>query len=232
LSAHFQQEFARIAMACDNAVSVFVRVARFVCRAASDLRHAREMASGLRHLSFRCTACANCCKDLRVPLTSADVRRLVEHTGHAAAQIVDWLPTGEVDLTGEPGSLVLLGAAQRVLMTLAQESGACLFLAPDASCRAYEARPASCRLYPFDASFGPRGGVRRLRLLGGTRCDYARDGHNDPHALREADAQRWAEHRAYLAQVSAWNRSQGHRQRFGRRALGSREFLGFLGLGE
>jgi Fe-S-cluster containining protein len=188
------------------------------------------MASGLRHLSFRCTSCGNCCKELRVPLTAADLRRLVDQTGQAAAQIVEWLPTSEVDLTGEPGSLVVLEhASKRSLMALAQVSGACRFLAPDASCGVYEARPGSCRLYPFDAAYGPRGGLRRLRLLGGAACDYARDGHNDVHQLRRADEQRWAEHRAYLAQVSDWNRSQGHRQRFGRGALGSREFLNFLG---
>jgi hypothetical protein len=87
-------------------------------------------------------------------------------------------------------------------------------------------------LYPFDAAYGPRGGLRRLRLLGGTACEYARDGHTDAHALREADKLRWAEHRAYLAQVSAWNRSQSHRARFGHRLLGSRDFLGFLGFAE
>lgn len=188
------------------------------------------MASGLRHLSFRCTTCANCCKDLRVPLTTADLRRLVEQTGQAPAEIVAWLPTDAVDLIGEPGSLVVLEqTSKRSLMTLAQHDGACRFLAADGRCSVYEARPASCQLYPFDPAFGPRGGLRRLRLLGGTRCEYARDGHNDPHALREADRRRWVEHRLYLAQVSAWNRSQSHRSRFGHRLLGREEFLRFLG---
>ncbi|HWZ89376.1 MAG TPA: YkgJ family cysteine cluster protein [Polyangiaceae bacterium] len=187
------------------------------------------MASGLRHLNFRCTACANCCKELRVPLTSADLGRLVAKTGRPASELVDWLETDSVDLTGEPGSLVVLEQASKpALMTLAHRGNACLFLGLDARCAVYDARPGSCRLYPFDLTFGPRGGVRRLRLLGGTRCDYARDGHNDPHALREADQQRWSEHRAYLAQVQTWNRSQRHRLRFGHRALGSREFLHFL----
>jgi Fe-S-cluster containining protein len=188
------------------------------------------MASGLRLLSFRCTSCASCCKDLRVPLTTADLQRLVVKSGLPASEIVAWLPTGEVDLTGEPGSLVVLNQASgRALMALAQHAGACRFLASDARCGVYDARPGSCRLYPFDAAYGARGGLRRLRLLGGTACDYARDGHNDAHALREADQQRWAEQRAYQAQVSRWNRSQSHRLRLRRRALGDREFLNFLG---
>jgi hypothetical protein len=85
---------------------------------------------------------------------------------------------------------------------------------------------------PFDAAFGRRGGLWRLRLLGGTACDYARDGHQDVHALRAADQTRCEEHRAYLTQVRTWNRSQSHRQRFGYRALGSRDFSAFLGFSD
>ena len=188
------------------------------------------MASGTHHLRFRCTACGNCCRDLRVPLTHADLRRLVDATGKPAAEFVAWLPSAAVDLTGEPGSLVVLDHEQsRALMTLAQRDGACASLGADERCTVYAARPASCRLYPFSPSFGRRGGLRRLRLLSGTECDYARDGDNDPHALRVADYQRWAEHRTYLAQIEAWNRRQRHRAILGHRLHGAPEFLAFLG---
>jgi len=188
------------------------------------------VASGLGLLRFRCTSCGNCCRDLRVPLTSADLRRLVDATGERAAQIVAWLEPDEVDMTGEPGSMVLLDhGARRALMTLAQHASACRFLRADERCSVYDARPASCRLYPFQPSFGRRGGLRRLRLLPGTECDYARDGHNDPHALRVADERRWAEHRHYLAQIDAWNRSQRHRARLGHALRGGSGFLEFLG---
>src|SRR6185369_5791774 len=76
---------------------------------AHELRQAAPMASGLGHLRFRCTGCGTCCRDLRVPLTDADLRRLIDATGRAASEIVAWLPTDSVDLIGEPGSLVLLG---------------------------------------------------------------------------------------------------------------------------
>ena len=191
------------------------------------------MASGLGHLAFRCTGCGNCCRDLRVPLTQADLGRLVAATGEPAASCVDFIPSAVVDLTGEPGSLVLLDhEAGHVLMALAQRAAACRFLGEDQRCGVYGARPASCRLFPFNPSFGRRGGLRRLRLLSGTECDYARDGDNDPHALREADVQRWAEHRSYLAQVDVWNRFQRHRSRIGHRLHSAREFLGFLGFPE
>jgi Fe-S-cluster containining protein len=191
------------------------------------------MASGLGYLQFRCTGCGNCCRDLRVPLTHADLRRLVDATGRAASQIVAWLPTREVDLTGEPGSLVLLDReGGHALMALAQHEGACVFLGSDERCGAYAARPGNCRLYPFAASFGRRGGIRRLRLLAGTACDYARDGHNDVHALRAADQLRWAEHRSYLEQISRWNRLQKHRSLLGRRLRSAQEFLAFLGFPE
>jgi len=107
-----------------------------------------------------------------------------------------------------------------------------MFLGSDERCTAYAARPGNCRLYPFDASFGPRGGIRRLRLLGGTDCEHARDGQNDAHALRVADERRWAEHRSYLAQISDWNRTQRHRSLLGRRLRGARDFLAFLGFSE
>ena len=200
---------------------------------SGQLGQARAMASGLGHLRFRCTGCGHCCRDLRVPLTHADVRRLVDATGRPASQIVAWLPTSEVDLTGEPGSLVLLDhPGGHALMALAQEGGACTFLAADERCGVYSARPGNCRLYPFSASFGRRGGIRRLRLLAGTDCDYARDGHNDVHELRAADELRWAEHRSYLAQISRWNRAQRHRALLGRRLHGAREFLAYLGFPE
>jgi Fe-S-cluster containining protein len=188
------------------------------------------MASGLGLLRFRCTSCGNCCKDLRVPLTCADLRRLVDASGQSAAEIVTWLEPDAVDMTGEPGSMVLLElASRRALMTLAHRDSACRFLGADERCSVYGARPASCRLYPFEPSFGRRGGLRRLRLLPGTACDYARDGHNDPHALRIADEQRWAEHRSYLTQIAIWNRSQRHRARLGHVLRGTSEFLEFLG---
>jgi Fe-S-cluster containining protein len=191
------------------------------------------MASGLGHLRFRCTGCGNCCRDLRVPLTAADVRRLTDATLCPASQLVAWLPTREVDLIGEPGSLVLLDQESGyVLMVLAQRDQACVFLDPDARCTVYAARPGNCRVYPFNASFGRRGGIRRLRLLAGTDCDHARDGQNDAHALRDADERRWAEHRSYLAQISRWNRAQQHRLRLGHRARGAAEFLAFLGFSE
>jgi Fe-S-cluster containining protein len=213
-------------------MSVFVGIALPEATSAANLRQAAPMASGLRHLSFRCTSCANCCKDLRVPLTTADLQRVVAQSALPVAEIVEWLPAAEVDLTGEPGSLVLLDhGSQRALMALAQSAGACRFLGPDGLCGVYEARPGSCRLYPFDAAYGRRGGLRRLRLLGGTSCEFARDGHTDVHALRHADEQRWREQRAYQAQVATWNRAQQHRLRFGRRALGGSEFLRFLGFG-
>ena len=191
------------------------------------------MASGLGHLRFRCTQCGNCCRDLRVPLTAADLQRLVAATGRLAAEFVAWLPTREVDLIGEPGSLVLLDhEGGHMLMALAQQGGACVFLDGDERCGVYAARPGNCRVYPFAASFGRRGGIRRLRLLGGTDCEAARDGDNDVHELRAADQARWAEHRSYLAQISRFNRAQRHRALLGRRLHGAREFLEFLGFPE
>ena len=191
-----------------------------------------SMASGLGHLGFRCTGCGNCCRELRVPLTSADLRRLTAGSGLPAECLVDWLDPEAVNMTGEPESFVRLSERGRVLMALAQREGACRLLDEANRCTAYMARPANCRLFPFAPEFGRRGGLRRLRLLGGTQCDSGTGEKHDPHALRVADRLRWDEHRAYLVEVEAWNRSQRHRERLRHPLLGAGEFLHFLGVAQ
>ena len=51
---------------------------------------------GRELLKFRCTGCGNCCK-LRVVVTDADVRRLMDHTGLPAQKIVYFYSADEVD---------------------------------------------------------------------------------------------------------------------------------------
>ena len=100
-------------------------------------------------LAFRCTGCGNCCRNLRVALTAADLSRLSAATGQPATALVEWLAPEAVDMTGEPSSFVELGEGRR-LMVLAQQAGACVLLGPDDRCRAYDARPLDCRAFPFD----------------------------------------------------------------------------------
>ena len=175
-------------------------------------------------LSFRCTGCGNCCRNLRVAVTAADVARLARATGQAAADLVDWLAPDAVDMTGEPSSFVELGEGRR-LMVLAQQGGACRLLTTDNRCSAYEARPLDCRAFPFDFEGGtPR---RHLRLLPLNDCDYAEDGQQDAAALQQLDEQRWLALREYQARVADWNRLARQRRRLGHRVGSGDAFLRF-----
>jgi Fe-S-cluster containining protein len=175
-------------------------------------------------LSFRCTGCGNCCRDLRVAVTAADVARLAQVTGHAPTELVEWLAPGAVDMTGEPSSFVELAEGRR-LMVLAQRAGACRLLTSDDRCSVYDARPLDCRAFPFDFE-GPAT-QRHLRLLPLEGCDYAEDGQQDAPALQHLDEQRWLALRDYQARVADWNRLARQRRRLGHRVGSGDAFLQF-----
>src|SRR5690348_11478280 len=141
-------------------------------------------------LTFRCTGCGNCCRNLRAAVTLSDVARLMAATGRAPVDLVEWLAPAGVDMTGEPGTFAELNEGRR-LMVLAQRSGACHLLAADNRCSVYAARPMDCRAYPFDFAVAPE--PRRLQLLPLDGCDYASDGKNDAAEITAVDAQRWLE---------------------------------------
>ena len=175
-------------------------------------------------LAFRCTGCGNCCRNLRVAVTAADVARLSNATGRAPSDLVDWLAPDAVDMTGEPSSFVELGEGRR-LMVLAQRDGACRLLTSDDRCSAYEARPLDCRAFPFD--FAAPATHQRLQLLPLEGCDYAEDGQQDAAALQALDDQRWLALREYQARVADWNRLARQRRRLGHRVGSADAFLHF-----
>lgn len=187
------------------------------------------MAVGSHWLRFRCTGCGECCRRLRVPLTDADVVRLRDATGREPRDFIDWISSEAADLAGEPSSVVQLATGRRA-MFLAQTEGACVFLAPTGLCGAYAGRPLNCQLYPFDPSFGRRGGLRRLRLLRNGPCPHELDGELAERQLWNLDRRRWRELANYHERVRTWNRKQTLRERLHRRAGSAEEFLSFLGL--
>jgi Fe-S-cluster containining protein len=183
------------------------------------------MGRGLALAGFRCTGCSNCCRSLRVPITDADLARLIRASAQPAERVVEWLAPSEVDLSGEPSSFVELDVGRRV-MVLAQSATGCRLLVGD-RCSVWALRPRTCRIYPIDASFGRRGGVHRLRLFsGGVDCSYALDRRAPLSAIRAEHAAQRAELVRYHERVRAFNRGQRLRKRLHRRALGASEFLG------
>jgi Fe-S-cluster containining protein len=178
-------------------------------------------------LAFRCTACGNCCRNLRVAVTIEDVARLAAATGSAPEALVAWLEPHAVDMTGEPESFVELSEGRR-LMVLRQLDGACQLLRADNRCGAYAARPQDCRAFPFDFDEPPhRPGPRRLMLLPLDSCEYTLDGQNDPTTLDAEDRTRWSELRDYQSVVARWNRRARHRRRLHYSIGDAASFLSF-----
>lgn len=178
-------------------------------------------------LRFRCTQCGNCCKALRVAVTALDVQRLANATGKPALELVEWLAPDAVDMSGDPQSFVSLAEGRR-LMVLAHVGGACLLLAGDNRCLAYDARPRDCQAYPFDVERAPdASGKRRLTLLTLEGCDSASDGAQDRASIELTDDARFAELTQYEALVARWNRLAWHRRRLGKPVGSAAAFLDF-----
>jgi Fe-S-cluster containining protein len=181
-------------------------------------------------LAFRCTGCGNCCRTLRVALTHLDVARLMRGTGKPAEAFVEWLAPDQVDMTGEPGSLVELAEGRRLMVLAHSTHGSCSFLDADNRCSVHPHRPADCRLFPFDPRVTARGTLR-LRLLPLDGCDHALDGDNDPEALVTSDRARWEALALYQERVARFNRAMRTRKRLHKRLGTAREFLAFIGVG-
>jgi Fe-S-cluster containining protein len=111
-----------------------------------------------------------------------------------------------------------------------QGKGGCHYLGPDDRCTIYGSRPLGCRVFPFDATFGKDGKLRRLKLIQATECKYELDGENDPGAMQQMQTRHEGVTAAYQARIVEWNREQAKRKRQGKSVQTAREFLSFLGV--
>jgi Fe-S-cluster containining protein len=187
------------------------------------------VTSGRALLKFRCTGCGNCCKDPLLPLTDADVARIIARTHERATDIVRFVNRHQIDMDDDPDAFVRLRQGKRV-MVLGHSHGGCRYLDTDNRCKIYGFRPLGCRVFPFDSSFTKTGGLRRLRLIQATDCQYELDGKNYVATIRELQQKHDAAISDYHAKIADWNRRQVARRRTGRAAQTAREFLEFLGL--
>ncbi len=188
----------------------------------------KPRVAGADFLSFRCTGCGNCCKDPLLPLTDADLRRILRHTGERAMDVVRFVSRHQIDLDDEPESFADLRQGRRV-MVLAHGRRGCRYLGTDDRCGIYNHRPVGCRVFPFDPLFYRDGRLRRLRLIPATDCEYELDGTNDVAVLRSLTERHDTSTEAYQAKLAEWNRDQRSRRRRGFAARTGADFLRFLG---
>lgn len=129
-------------------------------------------------------------------------------------------------MTGEPETFVELPAGRR-LMVLGWEQGGCRYLEAN-SCSVHAARPLTCALYPFDVTWGKRGGVRRLRLLDLSECEHRWAAPVAQRPIANWARQERAERVEYAQKVIRFNKLQRRRRRLGLPALDSARFFDWL----
>ncbi len=158
-----------------------------------------------RLLRFRCTGCGNCCKDTRVMVTDADVRRIMQGTGLPAAEIVRFAGEEQIEVARRSAWWVRLGET-RAVMILQRRDHHCTFLDGADRCTIYEHRPVTCREHPLEADFDARGRLTGLRRSDIVACPHEWDGAIPVAELR--DVTRWNERQTedYTTKVAAWNR--------------------------
>lgn len=186
-------------------------------------------------LSFTCDRCSKCCKEHRVPLTLADLNRLVAHMPSLGQSSlwVELLDPTEVDILGEPESLLHLREGRR-LLALAHRTPAdgCVFLA-EGGCSVHEARPSSCRTYPFETR-SPRGLALHPSMMCPAETRVQNTADADPQTDSVSAAYfRWVSQRdqeacEHATWVQSWNKRQKSRLRLGKLAQNREELFAAL----
>ncbi len=172
-------------------------------------------------LSRLCASCGHCCREMVVPVTDADVRRLARATGRDPDSFVRLYGTVHCDFDPEEPSIADLAAGRRFL-GLRKVDGRCVFLDPENRCTVYPHRPRTCRTFPFDVTLDASGRLRRTGLTPCDACGFRRPDARHFEGLAGEARLEGAEDAAYERRVARWN---AH----GRRGTKA-EFLAFLGL--
>jgi len=181
------------------------------------------------YFKLRCSACPSCCRTVRVPLTDADLGRLVVTTQLHAEKVIDWLAPTDIDMSGEPESFVETNVGRRIVM-LRHENDACMFLSDGGYCNVYASRPAACASYPL--ALVNRNGSPVLEPLPDAPCVLAQ---RDFQSVGICDSALGAAQRVeaelsnYWVKISAWNLRQRRRKLLGHMPRRSSSFLQFLG---
>lgn len=167
-----------------------------------------------------CVKASVCCRETIVPITDADVRRIMKATGLPAEKIVRLYSSADLDYDGCQ-SWIRFPYGKRV-MGLKKRGNDCKFLDQHGLCTVYEHRPITCRTYPYMVHFHDNGRLKSLDLNTDVDC-CGRLGQGWPRTKLLADARREDdEDDVYLGKL----------RRFEKRGAkgGKRGLLKFLGL--
>lgn len=94
---------------------------------------------------FSCNQCGDCCKDMDVPLSHTDIKRLSQaNTGYEYEMFITLHSSDKAN----PDSVLLYDEYQELYLTNKLSDNSCLFLKNN-TCSIYEFRPNSCRTWPF-----------------------------------------------------------------------------------
>lgn len=171
--------------------------------------------------------CANdsiCCKDTLVPVTDADVKRLMIATGLPADEIVRLYSPSDLQFDNDD-TWIQMGYGKRIL-GLKKKGDQCKFLSDHGLCTVYNHRPITCRTYPYMVQFDDNDRLRELELNTDVDC-CGRLGRQWTRRQLLADARTEdAEDEVYMDQL----RDYEQKVRRSRRHRGKRGLLKFLGL--
>ncbi len=99
-------------------------------------------------LKTRCVGCGRCCTETIVPVTDADVKRLMKHTGKKATEVVRFFGPDDVEWADGDESWIHTTDGNRFL-ALIKSQNRCQFLDDANRCTVYDARPMTCRTFPL-----------------------------------------------------------------------------------
>lgn len=167
-------------------------------------------------------------------MTDQDVLRLKSAIGDDMSHYLELLDVAQLDMIGEPETVVETRAGRQVLV-LQHEAGGCVFLGPS-GCTVHPHRPRACRAYPYDR---PESTEHQIGLHPAPLCPpetgflQVLDDHGvDPTQERQRHfievAERDRELHGYADLVMSYNRKQRLRRRLGRLPWDGDVFLAML----
>ena len=166
--------------------------------------------------------CGRCCSEPVVPVTDADVRRLVKKSGKSADEIVRFYDITEIDFESDADAWVRFAYGKRA-MGLKKKKNRCQFLDDNKRCTVYEARPATCRTFPLAIETNDAGTkLEDLSLNTIMKRKYPTGPKKTIKQVLEDANREDIEDADYFERIERWNKKGNHG--------GKMDFLKFLRL--